>query len=437
MSEQTFLQQSLRIRYEALSTFASALSRAQDQQAVAQAVAVHAKYVLDVYKLRIYYRFGEVALALELFRGGVQWPAVGSGAPLELLEAQLLQEELPRYVKGVALKEIEALEGTFFGDPRINSLYSLPLQLSEQHSLVLSVASKESNPYSDPDFRFIRLMADLLSSKFSQLLLLRNIETKNEEMAEVNHELVVLNEEIRRLNLFLEEKVQERTTALQRANEELNTIFYRTSHDFRRPLTTILGLANVARHITRDPEVLTLFQYAEEAVGDLNRMLEKLKDLSYLTTEERTPVQTDIGALLAAIQERYKEQVEERGIRFSCTDRLKKPHYAPEGMMYAILENLLENSIFYCGQAPQICLWLEQQGEDAVLNVQDNGQGIPAQYLEKVLEMYVRAHESTRGNGLGLYVVRRLVEQLQGQISISSRLGEGTLVQLRLPLQQS
>jgi signal transduction histidine kinase len=315
-------------------------------------------------------------------------------------------------------------------------MYSLPLVLSKEHSLVITVASKERSPYVDPDFRFIRLIAGLLSSKLSQLLLLQSLEIKNDELAEVNDELHALNEEITRLNLFLEEKVTERTTALQGANQELNTIFYRTSHDFRRPLTTILGLANVARHIDDISEMRQLFTYAEEAVGDLMRMMEKLKDLSHLAEDSvENSVPTDFEEILDRIIVRYSSLIKTKSIDISLVNQLQVAFHAPEGLLYAILENLLENAILFSGENPRIEITLLSRDQAMVVQVQDNGQGIRCDYLDKVFHMYTRANESTKGNGLGLYVVKKLTDRLNGQIDIRSELGLGTTVCLQFPVQ--
>ncbi len=434
MSDQHPLHKSLRIRYEAFSNFASAISAADSLEGVGKVLAIQAKYVLDLYKLRFYFKYKETELALEVFRGEVHEQQIVHNRPLEQLEQQLLQEGLPRYLYGKKLKAIDQLKESLFDHERVNSIYALPLTVNEDQCLVMSVASKEINPYSDPDFRLIRLIAELLANKLSQLLLLHNIESKNEELAEVNHELLTLNEEIKRLNLYLEEKVEERTQELIEASEELNTIFYRASHDFRRPLTTILGLANVARHTTRDLEVLQLFSYAEEAAHDLIRMLEKLKDLSHYATFEGIETRTDFDEIIGRILKRYEQPIREKDIQIVVQNKLSVPYLSTDGILYPIMENVIENSIFFSNETPKINIEVAQQGEQLLIEVVDNGQGIREDYHPKIFDMYVRANESSKGNGLGLYVVKKLTERLGGNITLTSILGKGTTIQLRFPM---
>lgn len=434
MPEQSLLHKSLRIRYEAFSNFASAVSAADSLERVGKVLAVQAKYVLDVYRIRFYFKYKDTELALEACRGEGEVKAIDSRSPLAQLESQLLQTGVPRYITGLCLDEMTTLKASLFDHEQIQSLYMMPLTVNEDQCLVISVASREHDPYSDPDFRLIKLIAELLSNKLSQLLLLHSIESKNEEMAEVNHELLTLNEEIKRLNLYLEEKVEERTQALIKASEELNTIYYRASHDFRRPLTTILGLANVARHVTSDPDVLQLFSYAEEASQDLIRMLEKLKDLSHYTAAEGSAAPTDFEDIVQRIMKRYEQNIRDKNIIIKVDNRLQVPHLATDGSLYPILENVLENAIFFSYEKPVICIEIEQQAEQLLIQVADNGQGIPEDYHAKVFDMYVRANESSKGNGLGLYVVKKLTERLGGSVSLQSALGIGTTIQLRLPM---
>ncbi|MGC4022415.1 MAG: ATP-binding protein [Cyclobacteriaceae bacterium] len=71
--------------------------------------------------------------------------------------------------------------------------------------------------------------------------------------------------------------------------------------------------------------------------------------------------------------------------------------------------------------------------DEVELRVADNGQGIDNNYLPRVYEMYFRANEKSTGNGLGLYIVKKMVEKLQGKIHIESEMGRGTTVTIHLP----
>lgn len=431
------LHRSLRVRYEAFSAFANAVNRAASLNEVGESLAVHSKYVLDLYLLRFCYVYQDQAMVIEVSRGKAKLVQDTAPALLHAEEVGLLADQLPRYLEGAHWAEFRPrLAGTLFSNAKVCSLYSLPLQPGQEQQLVMTVASKSEQPYSEPDFRFTRLMAELLASKLSQLQLLQDLERKNEELAEANHELQTLNDEVQRLNLYLEDTVASRTEALHKANEELSTLFYRSSHDFRRPLTTILGLVNVARQLTVEPELHQLFGYSEDTVAELMRMLEKLKDLSHWSQEEQETAEVDFSALLERIEARFASQLIEKGISLQTTVQAHHPYIAHSGAVYSLLENLVENAVFFSATAPWIRVSIKQQGTYLHLEVEDNGQGIPVAYQPRVFDMYYRANEYSKGNGMGLYVVKKLSEKLGGTVRLCSLEGKGTTVEVQLPYQR-
>ena len=99
-----------------------------------------------------------------------------------------------------------------------------------------------------------------------------------------------------------------------------------------------------------------------------------------------------------------------------------------------IVENLLENSIrFRSAVMPQIFLEASEVGGGVQLIVRDNGIGIEEIYSDRVFEMFFRGSEHSKGNGLGLYIVKKAVEKMNGTVTFSSHYGEGTTVTVRFP----
>ena len=105
----------------------------------------------------------------------------------------------------------------------------------------------------------------------------------------------------------------------------------------------------------------------------------------------------------------------------------------------SILENLLENAVKYSPAGSTIRVELEQNGSVAELRVADQGVGIPAEERERIFERFYRGGDEevrrTKGTGLGLYIVRRLVERMGGNVRVESRPGSGSIFAIRLPLQ--
>jgi signal transduction histidine kinase len=106
-------------------------------------------------------------------------------------------------------------------------------------------------------------------------------------------------------------------------------------------------------------------------------------------------------------------------------------------MIKIIIDNLVENAISFCGKPdPFIKLKAWQENDFVVLEVSDNGQGIDPQYQDRIFEMYFRGNEHSKGNGLGLFIVKKSVEKLSGTITLISEYMKGSTFTIKLPLNQ-
>jgi signal transduction histidine kinase len=100
-----------------------------------------------------------------------------------------------------------------------------------------------------------------------------------------------------------------------------------------------------------------------------------------------------------------------------------------------IVENLVENSISFCRYEKAFLKVRAFQLEDnVVLEVEDNGDGIDPRYHGRIFEMYFRGNERSKGNGLGLYIVKKAVEKLNGTINFTTAPDKGTVFRLSFPM---
>jgi signal transduction histidine kinase len=102
-----------------------------------------------------------------------------------------------------------------------------------------------------------------------------------------------------------------------------------------------------------------------------------------------------------------------------------------------VVENLLSNSVKYSNPTlpdAHVRVSVVRQNGELIMNVRDNGIGIAPEYRPRVFEMFFRAHESSEGSGLGLYIVKETLDKLGGQVELSSVQYEGTSVEVRIPI---
>jgi PAS domain S-box-containing protein len=235
----------------------------------------------------------------------------------------------------------------------------------------------------------------------------------------------------KRMEEELERRVQLRTTELNEAVHELEAFSYSVSHDLRAPLRTIRGFTE-----------LTL----EEADGRLNEQeqgyldrvrrasvrLERLiADLLAYTRVSKTKVElrpVDLHSLVSDIQREHPEfQPPHAEIVIEST---LLPAIGNEAYLTQCITNLLGNAVKFVppGRHPRVHVWSERHGDRVLLFVRDNGIGIAPERLKKAFEMFERLHTtgSYEGTGVGLAIVRRAVQRMEGTVGVESKEGEGS-----------
>ncbi|MBF5046609.1 PAS domain S-box protein [Aggregicoccus sp. 17bor-14] len=208
------------------------------------------------------------------------------------------------------------------------------------------------------------------------------------------------------------------------------------AHELRTPLTPLrLHLASWRRH---HPELNV--EPLERQVRHLNDLVEAMLDLSRVRGGQLVPhlEPVDLAALVRATAARFL-QAEVGGRRSPSEVRLQLPErlqaVSDPGRLGQVLRHLLSNAIKY-GEARPVHVRLAAEGPDAVLQVQDEGMGIPPERQARIFEAFERAVpvEHFGGLGLGLYLARETVGALGGSIAVQSEPGRGALFTVRLPL---
>lgn len=265
------------------------------------------------------------------------------------------------------------------------------------------------------------------------------IEAKNEELKAQSQELKEKNDLINKINESLEQRVNERTKELHKAINELDTFLYRASHDIRRPITTILGVDNLARLTVRDEQARMLISNIAKTASHMDRMLYKL-NMAYELNRLEAPEQkrVNLKSLIQEILLSYQIEISSKGIKVNnhVSDDIELT--IAYRFLYIVLLNLIENALLFirpgdmCEHTVTInAKMLENRLE---VFVADNGTGIKDEFLDNVFDLYFRATEISNGNGLGLYLVKKALEKLGGQIRINNKYGEGTSFTFEIPV---
>ncbi len=251
------------------------------------------------------------------------------------------------------------------------------------------------------------------------------IEEKNIKLEQQAIDLETANEEIKAINESLEEKVVDRTKKLIDLNNDLDLLVYRSSHDFRRPLTTLMGINEIVRLTVTDEVSRELFSKVNRTAINMDKMLLKFFMLyninHYRTTYEGITLDDIIDKVDKNMISRKRNIIFNRKIETSTYHDIDERNCLIE----VILDNLVENSLIY-NSKDNIILDLEIIEKDGNLNIilEDNGDGIPLSYQDKIYDMYFRGSTLSEGNGLGLYVAKRAANLLTASMILNSKEGE-------------
>lgn len=222
-------------------------------------------------------------------------------------------------------------------------------------------------------------------------------------------------------------------------NTELDNFVYKVSHDLRAPLSSILGLVNLAHMPGNDdnPEAYMKLigqkvEQLDHFIGDVLSHSKNLKqDVTISRVDLREIVEstfTDLSYLRGA-NEIKKEISVDSSEFFSDRWRLAE-----------IFRNLISNAIKYRRldiDTPTVRVRVRITGREAEISFSDNGIGIEPDKLLNIFDMFYRASTQSEGSGLGLYIVKNAVEKLAGQIDVFSRPGQGTEFKIILPNRRS
>lgn len=247
---------------------------------------------------------------------------------------------------------------------------------------------------------------------------------------EIDEELMAQREELSAAIENLNEQNQELQRQLlivNQRNNELDQLIYRMYHDIKSPVSSAKGLIQIREHISQ-----------EEFTNHLSSNIQKMEHILYsmiefaqsIVTEKSETIQIGWDQTRTMVTELIDQQYSfnNQSINWSWDEKLNSVHF--NNQLTTILKHLISNSIVFNQGNPklQIDVHAEKNQNMLVLTVKDNGVGMDLEVSKNCTQMFYRGSVDSQGSGLGLYIVKNLVELNQGELLVESSIGNGVKV---------
>jgi signal transduction histidine kinase len=261
-------------------------------------------------------------------------------------------------------------------------------------------------------------------------MLTKDKEKAQEETIEQYKENEALKD---KLNQELEEKVNERT-------RELDAFVYRSSHDIKGPIKSIIGLTSVAMKDSKDPVSHNYFEHILKSSKRLDTVVGQLMKAIQAKDSRLEFSLINFEHMISDILSGLEGLADFPYVKISTTLNQEEEFYSDEKLLYSILQNLIENAIKYRDTNKTdafLRIDIEVKAGFAILEFTDNGTGIDKVSQKKIFELFYKVREDSNGHGLGLYMTKTHVEKLGGSIILISEPGEGSCFRINLKNQRN
>jgi two-component system CheB/CheR fusion protein len=216
---------------------------------------------------------------------------------------------------------------------------------------------------------------------------------------------------------------------LSRINADHRTFIYSVSHDLRGPLSSLKGLLDYVKDSPTVSSIGTgkIMNMIQGSINNLFGTIDELSDIAKIESEIEHSEPINLNEVCEEVKTSLQELIAET--KTNIIYDFKEPSIAfSKKNMRSILFNLISNAIKYRSpeREPEITLSSEKEKGLIVLLVKDNGLGMEEHKIEEIFNVYHRRHHHVKGSGVGLFLIKKIIENAEAEISVKSTLGEGS-----------
>lgn len=232
-------------------------------------------------------------------------------------------------------------------------------------------------------------------------------------------------------------KSKESIVELEHLNYELDRFVYHASHDLKSPLRSIMGLINVAKEAENVEDLNDYLEHIKQCTVNLEKLVNDLLTLARSNRAEELLMEFNFEEEINDSLQLLTSLNVDKRIQVTTNIETTHSQFLIDAVrMRIILNNLISNAFKYHRNSDYqfVKIFVSYNASlQVVIKIEDNGEGIPETHLNKIFDMFHRASSSSEGSGLGLYIVKSMIEKMNGTINVTSTVGSGTTFVITLP----
>ena len=236
--------------------------------------------------------------------------------------------------------------------------------------------------------------------------------------------------QLKHINLELSTKNKE----LEKTNNDLDNFVYAASHDLKAPVSNIEGLTNLLLECIQEEsihnnKIFTALSMIDFSIKRFKNTIQDLTDIAKINKYIPDDItEIDVNEVIEEVTIMISEMIHKNGARILVRTTACHKVFFSFSNLKSLVYNLLSNALKYRhpDRTPEIIIESRCEADKFILSVQDNGIGIEPRNQEKIFTMFKRLHNHVEGNGVGLFLVKRIVDNAGGKITLSSVPGKGS-----------
>lgn len=329
------------------------------------------------------------------------------------LTSKVMEMKKPLVINENWLHESLKYNAIYRNSKMAKSSIAVPLMIQERAIGVIAIDNTEQEyAFSENDVRLLETIAANVA------VAIENSRLQESVQQELNIQEKLVNQ-------------------LERKNEELERFAYTASHDLKAPLITIRGYLGYIEKDAKSGNYQRLLQDTQriaEATEKMHRLLNELLELSRVGRVMNKAEEVLFVDIIKEALERVQNQIRDKKVKVKVGNKLGSIVVDKERMI-EVIQNLVDNAAKFMGDQknPEIEIGITEQENETIYFVKDNGIGIKKEFHEKIFGLFDKLNSETEGTGIGLALVKRIIEVHGGKIWVESEEGQGATFYFTLP----